>query len=69
MVALAAVARLTVAPNRALSAAQGAVGHAILWAFVHARAAARSTCNRCGMVNTVTASGWCVNCHTSQGGH
>lgn len=23
----------------------------------------RPICSRCGMVNTVTASGYCVNCH------
>lgn len=29
---------------------------------------ARPACGRCGCVNTVTASGWCVNCHAPNGG-
>ncbi len=26
----------------------------------------RPVCNRCGMVNTITQSGHCVNCHSKQ---
>lgn len=30
------------------------------------RSLVRPICTRCGMVNTVTQSGYCVNCHHRQ---